>query len=231
MRLALRSAALIGALVGALPPVAFASTLTFFDNMDNAGMPGQYQTFTTGTGAADATVPMTGGNLGAYTNLSLILDVGEGVQIARVWNFASFDPSVSGAVNSAIVTYDVRRTFTSDPGATQVAKYVVLLQDGILHFVFYGVTTSADWEPFTSGNLVADAPAVNWTSGSEILFGFADSAFAGLGVPFTIDGGYDNLSVAIDFTSPNPVPEPAAITFLIPALAGLARMARKARLT
>jgi len=230
VRSALWWAAVLGAIVGPFAP-AFATTVSFLDNMDNAGQAGQYQTFTSGTGEATATVPTSGGNPGAYTNLSLNLDVNEGVNIARLWNLASFNPSVSGAVSSVVAGYDIRRTFSNDPGATQVARWVAILQGGVLHLEFYGVTTNTDWEHFTSGNLVTDVPEVNWTNGSEILFGFANSAFAGLGIPFVIDGGYDNFSVNLDFTPPSgQVPEPATLVLLVSGLAGLATVAaRKTR--
>lgn len=217
------------AVAAGLPPAAPAATVSFLDTMDIAGQAGQYQTFVSGTGEALATVPTSGGNPGAYTDLSLILDVDESVSIARLWNFASYNPSLSGPVTSAVAAYDVRRTFSNNIGATQVAKFVVLLQDGVLRFEFYGVSTNADWEHFASGNLVTDVPEINWATGGEILFGFANSASAGLGIPFTINGGYDNFAVDVAFNPLSAVPEPGTTILLGAALAALAGMAARTR--
>ncbi|MGB0630647.1 MAG: hypothetical protein ACPGRZ_08130 [Alphaproteobacteria bacterium] len=153
-----------------------------------------------GAGSSTATTPLSGGNPGSYRDISLALNVGEGRAHFELVDGISFDPSAQGAISSVAVQYDVRRTFTSTFDALQVARYVVAEQGGVWHTHFGGVTTSASFTTFAVADLVPLLPGVDWISGGEIRFGFGNSAFAGLGTPFTIAGGYDNYQVTVNFT-------------------------------
>ena len=100
-----------------------------------------------GSNIADwtASTESSGGNPGAYRRLSLILEAGEGIVLGQLYEVATFDPSSQGAVNSVAVSYDIRRVFTSDIEANQVARGLVARQDGVVHEAFLGVSTSTTW--------------------------------------------------------------------------------------
>ncbi len=111
------------------------------------------------------------------------------------------------AATSVSVSYDVRRTFTSTPLATQVAQFIAVEQDGVVRNFFGGVTTSTTFVDFSVADIVPLFADVNWIDGSAIRFGFGMSAFAGGGIPFTLAGGYDNFEVTVNFeSSSEPVP-------------------------
>ena len=119
------------------------------------------------------------------------------------------------------MSYDISRVFSSNPGATQVAKGLAVLQDGILSTAFLGVSTVSPpiWELVSVADLVPLFPTINWTNGNQITFGFYDSVSTG-GLGFTIDAGYDNFTVAVNF-SPVPAPLPMSLLFLVSGIGAL----------
>ena len=135
----------------------------------------------------------------------------------------SFDPSSQGAVTSASFSIDFRRTFTSNPGATQVVALMVVQQDGVTHNVFGAVTTSTSLVNFFEADITALFPSVDWVSGSEILFGFGGSVGTS-STGFTIDGGYDNFEVTVNFDE---VAEPGAFAVFGFGILGLGYMRRR----
>ncbi len=209
--------------VGAALPVAgpaAAGSITFFEG-DFLAPPAL--TFVSGTGESTATTPVSGGNPGSYRDISLALDIGEGrLHVEFVDGFV-YDPSAQGAATSVSLGYDVRRTFTSTTEATQVAQFIAVEQDGIVRTFLGGTTTSTGFVNFAVADIVPLFGDVNWIDGSAIRFGFGNSAFAGLGIPFTIAGGYDNFEVTVNFVE---VPSPGA---LVPVIAALALLAIRRR--
>jgi hypothetical protein len=173
----------------------------------------------TGTGVA-FTEP-TGGNPGAYRRVSLAVGPFENILDAQLWNVAVFTPATQGVVASVSLAYDISRVFTSDLAATQVAKGVAVQQDGVLYGQLLGVAVVSppDWDSVAVADLVPMFPAINWTDGSAITFGFYNSVST-TGAGFTIDGGYDNYRVTVAFT-PLLIPEPAMFACLGMGLIGV----------
>jgi hypothetical protein len=198
------AAALTAGLLLALQGATRAGTIAFFEG-DFLTAPAQ--TFVSGTGESTATTPLSGGNPGSYRDISLALDVDESRLHFELVDGFVFDPSAQGAATSVSVSYDVRRTFTSTPLATQVAQFIAVEQDGVVRNFFGGVTTSTTFVDFSVADIVPLFADVNWIDGSAIRFGFGMSAFAGGGIPFTLAGGYDNFEVTVNFESiSEPVP-------------------------
>lgn len=181
-------------LVSVLAAAASADTVTFSDG-DFA--PADYETSETGTGSSTATTEATGGNPDAYRRISLTVAPFQNVTNAQLLTRASWTPGSQGAIRSARVAYDVRRVFTSVPGATQIRRGLAVKQGGVVHTVQQGVTTSTAWAHFEVADIVPLFPGVDWTDGSAITFGFMDDV-ATSATGFTLDGGYDNFEVEID---------------------------------
>ena len=178
------------------------------------------------TGTSTAFTEATGGNPGAYRRVSLTVDVFQSVLNSQLWSVAQFTPAAQGSVSSASLSYDITRVFTDDPGATQVVAGVSLEQDGVIYFQFIGISTASPptWDPIAVANLVPLFPAINWVNGNAITFGFYDSVSSST-EGFTIDGGYDNYAVTVNYTPlTSTVPEPASLLLVASGLVGLARM-------
>ena len=170
----------------------------------------EWSTNISGTGSSEASTQPTGGNHGAFRRVSLTVDLSQNVVNRQLWNVAVFTPATQGPVSSVSVSYDLARVFTSNPGATQVSKGIAVQQDGVLYGLTTGVSTAAPptWESFSVTDIVPLFPAVNWTNGNQITFGF-QNAVSTSQVGFTIDGGYDNFSVTVNFDPPiSGVPSP-----------------------
>ncbi|MGE0386390.1 MAG: hypothetical protein AB7Q97_16805 [Gammaproteobacteria bacterium] len=184
------------------------------------------QTTADSTGSGTAITEVDGGNPGAYRRLSLVLGPDQTAVQVSLWSVASFDPSVRGRIDSVSLSYDLSRVSSSLPSATQIARGIAVMQDGVIHRSHQGVTAIAipDWEHFEVTDLVPLFPAVDWIAGSAITFGLFNSAGA-LETGFTIDGGYDNFAVSVEFT---PVPLPAAAWMFAAAAAPAMRMRRRA---
>jgi hypothetical protein len=178
------------------------------------------------TGTSTAFTSVTGGNLSAYRRVSMTVTPFEAVANHQLWQLAKFTPATQGVVTSAALSYDISRVFSNHPAAIQVAKGISMQQDGIIHTHLLGVSTVnvPTWESVASGNLVSLFPGNNWQDGNEITFGFFNS----VGTQhqgFTIDGGYDNYTVTVDY-APNittQVPEPlgAFVTAIVVLLIGM----------
>jgi len=147
-----------------------------------------------------ATTEPSGGNPGAYRRVSLTVAPFQGVVNRQLWSVAVFNPGVQGAITSVSLSYELSRVFTSNPGATQNTKGIAVQQDGVVYVSNQGVSIVAPptWEAFAVANIVPLFPAVNWTTGTQITFGFYN-AVATSETGFTIDGGYDNYRVTVNY--------------------------------
>lgn len=179
------------------------------------------------SGSATSTTESVGGNSGAYRQISLTLDPFESALEASLWENANFSPAALGEIVSVSMSYDITRISSSMSSATQVAKGVAIVQDGVLYRSFLGVSTASPptWESAAVGNLVPLFPNVDWRSGSEISFGFFNSAGASVD-GFTIAGGYDNFRLVIDYV-PRAVPLPLSLPLLAGGLGLLLPTARR----
>ena len=179
----------------------------------------------TGTGSSTVTTESPGGNPGAFRQIALRVGVFQSEAYFETVAGVTFNPSIQGAVLSAILSYDVWRVATSNAGATLIARGVAAKQGGVLYKTFRGTTTSTSPAAFTAPDLVTLFPAINWASGGLIEFGFGDGVSSGR-TPFTLTGGYDNLQVEIEFDETT-VPVPAS-AWLIAGGLGLLVARRKA---
>ena len=195
-------------------PLAVAGTITF---TENNFLTAPADTVIAGTGSSTATT------VSGYRNISLTVGPFQSVSHLELIDGFSFDPSSQGAVTSASFSIDFRRTFTSNPGATQVVALMVVQQDGVTHNVFGAVTTSTSLVNFFEADITALFPSVDWVSGSEILFGFGGSVGTS-STGFTIDGGYDNFEVTVNFDE---VAEPGAFAVFGFGILGLGYMRRR----
>lgn len=177
-------------------------------------LPGEWSThiWSGSTGSGTASTEPAGGNPGAYRRLSLTVDPFETILDSQLWSVATFTPATQGAITSASLSYDITRVFTSDPGASQVAKGVSVRQGGTVYTQLLGVSVVSPpvWESVAVTDLVALFPAVDWSTGSAITFGFYNSVSTS-SAGFTIDAGYDNYRVAVNYA---PIPEPAVFASL-----------------
>jgi len=198
--------------------VARADTIVFSDgDFESAN----YTAIVTGTGSSSASTEPSGGNPGAYRRISLTVGPYQSVRDIQLCALATFAPKTQGSVNRVEVSYDVRRVSSTHPWANQIGKWVAVQQDGVLHTHLDGVMTSTNWQEkdLSITDVVPLFPDVNWVDGNEVTFGFGDGV-ATSDIAFSLDGGYDNFRVEIDF-----VPEPATLALL--ALGGLAVMRRR----
>ncbi len=199
----------------ATPSVAGTITLT-----ESSFLTPPADTIVLGTGSSTATT------VSGYRNISLAVDPGEGRNHYELIDGFSYDPSAQGAVTSASFSIDFRRTFSSTPLATQTALWMVVQQGGTTYDEFATVTTSTSFVNFTNTDITALFPLVDWVSGGEILFGFGNSAFAGGGIGFTIDGGYDNFEVTVNFDE-STISEPGTLVVFGLGLIGIGYMRRR----
>jgi hypothetical protein len=195
-------------------------------------LPGEWSSHVSAgsTGSGNAFTEPAGGNPGAYRRVSLTVDPFETILDSQLWSVATFAPVTQGAVTSVSLSYDVTRVFSSDAAASQVAKGVSVRQGGTVYTQLLGVSVVSPpvWENVAVADLVTLFPAVDWSAGTAITFGFYNSVSTS-GAGFTIDGGYDNYRVAVSFV---PIPEPAVFASFGAGLALLlaARNLRSRRL-
>lgn len=193
---------------------ANASLVTFQTGDFSSGWSSHVDPLSTGT--ANAWTEATGGNPGAYRRVSLTVSPFQSVSDAQLWSGAEFNPLAQGAVSSVSLAYDIARVFSSHAAATQVVKGIAVRQDGVIYTAFLGISvvTPPDWEAVSVADIVPLFPLVDWANGNTITFGFYDSVGTSAD-GFTIDGGYDNFRVDVNYT-PAIVPEPS--TYIAGAL-------------
>ena len=165
------------------------------------------------TGTSIASTPLTGGNPGAFRLVELSVNPFQFVQNNQVWSASAYTPSTDGAVTNISVSFDITRIFTSNPGATQVAAGLVVVQNGVVHTNLLGSTTVSQpvWETISVSDITPLFPLIDFISGNTITFGFFDNV-ATSSTGFTISGGYDNFELKITSTSPpSSVPLPPTI--------------------
>jgi len=192
----------------------YALTMSFFDDdfIDS-----EWSSTVMGAGSSIATTEPSGGNPDEYRRVSLTVDPYQYVVNYQLFNLAVFTPATQGAITSVSLSYDIRRVYTSNPGATQIAKGIAVKQDSTIHDYYGGVTSTTTWESFSISNIVPLFPGIDWVNGNQITFGFYDSVGT-LTTPFTLDGGYDNFGAEIEY---NPIPEPTTIVLMGFGLLGL----------
>ncbi len=193
-----------------IPGTADSALVTFQTGDFSSG----WTSHISGTGTAVATTEASGGNPDAFRRLSLTVNPFTSVLDAELWSSAQFTPSIQGTVTSVSFGYDVARVFTSNPGATQITKGIAVRQDGTVYYHFLGVSTASppNWDSAFVADIVPLFPLIDWANGNTITFGFYDSVSAGSD-GFTLDGGYDNFRVDVNY---GPVPEPS--TYIAGAL-------------
>jgi hypothetical protein len=221
---------LVPLLIATLGPTAARANVEIFSTGDFLPSEWSSQLLPGSTGTGTSFTEAAGGNPGAYRRVSLTVDPFEWVLDAQLWSVARFTPATQGMVGSVSLSYDVSRVFTSDPGATQIAKGIAVRQNGVLHSALLGVSvaTPPTWESVAVADLLPLFPAVDWVNGSTITFGFYNSV-ATSSSGFTIDGGYDNYRVAVSFTPQ--IPEPSSFAFLSIGVAALLAVRCRRRLT
>lgn len=170
-----------------------------------------WSSFVQGTGSSTAWTEPTGGNPNEYRRVSLTVGPFQSEVNDQLWSVSAFTPSSQGAVSSVSVSYDVTRIFATRPDATQIRKGIAVRQNGITYRYDAGVSivNHPTWEPVAITNIVPLFPDVDWScAGSQIVFGFYDSVGTSID-GFTIDGGYDNYVVSIDY---QPCATPARVS-------------------
>ncbi len=188
------------------------------------------ETFPGLAGTSSSSTQAIGGNPGAFRRVSLSVAPFQSAFDAQLWNVTQFTPKSQGMVTSVSMSYDISRVFSSDPGATQVAKGIAVLQDGILSTGFLGISTASPptWDLASVTDLVSLFPQVNWVNGEQITFGFFNSVSTSV-LGFTIDAGYDNFQITVNF-SPVAVPLPMSLLLLASGFGVLApRMIRRTK--
>lgn len=181
------------------------------------------------TGTGFGSTENSGGNPDAYRRVSLTVDPFEFVGDAEMWNLAVFNPSVQGQVTGVSMSYDIARVFTSHIHATQVTRGLAVEQNGVIQTHFIGVSTATppNWEHVSIADVLPLFPGINWVNGSTIRFGIFDMVGTS-GTGFTIDAGYDNFQVVVNF---NAVPDGGTSAALLASttlgIAGLSRSRRR----
>lgn len=176
-------------------------TLVFFDGEFDSS---NYTEYTQGEGTSSAWTETVGGYPDEYRRISLTVSPKQDVLNAQIFGLAQFTPGIEGSINSAMVSYEVRRVYNSIPSATLIVRGVAVEQDGVVYKFNGGATSSTTWEYFEIENIVPLFPSVNWIDGNTITFGFYDYVYSASS-SFTIDGGYDNFRVEIDYNPPTVV--------------------------
>lgn len=182
------------------------------------------------TGTSTATTQSSGGNPDAFRRVSLTVDPSESVTNSQLWDIAVFTPMTQGSISSVSLGYDISRVFTSNAGATNVRKGISVQQDGIVYLHSLGSSTVASpvWEAVSATDILPFFPDIDWVSGNTITFGFYDSVSTSA-TGFTIDGGYDNFNVGVNFTASTAIPEPSTYLFFLTTIAGLFAVKQRVR--
>ncbi len=142
-------------------PQAIAGTITFTES-DFLTPP--VDTVVLGTGSS------VGSTVSGERRISLQVDPFESVNHYEPVDGFSFDPSAQGAVTSASFSIDFRRTFTSNPLATQVTVWMVAQQGGVTHAEFGAVTASTTLVNFSNADITSLFPSIDRVSGAVKRF-------------------------------------------------------------
>lgn len=218
---------LIGSSTLGLPTAVEATTVAsatgdFIANewftLDLAGLAGQ----------GSSSTETSGGNHGAYRRIELTVDPLESAFQASLWANTAFTPAVSGAITSAVMSFDFTRVASSLASANQVVGGIALRQAGNLQVAAAGVTAAGApaWTSTGPVDLVRLFPTIDWHAGGEIVFGIYNIVTA-LSESFTIAGGYDNFSLTIEY-APRAVPLPGSLSLLLGAFGAAALRRRPA---
>lgn len=171
-----------------------------------------------------ATQVATGGNPGAFREITHVYTGPGGFNIGHFYESASYDPAVSGALQSINISFD--DAFFNYPGQGgtppgAVAIFPAIRQGGKVFDGFYSVTTSSAWVHQEFDNLTAsDFGGADFSSaGAPIFFGFVSGNGSAFGGQTTTISGVDNFSVSVTLLS---VPEPASFALLAFGLVALA---------
>ena len=185
-----------------------------------------------------ATQVATGGNPGAFREITHTYTGPGGFDIAHFYESASYAPGVSGALASIDMSFDT--AFFNYPGQggsppEAVAIYPAIRQGALVYGTVYAgpysTSTSPTWETKTFTGLTASVffafagqsqpsgtqPDFS-SAGAPLYFGFITGNSSCCGGQNVTISGVDNFSV-----SATPVPEPATGLLVMGGLLGLSR--------
>jgi hypothetical protein len=187
-----------------------------------------------GNASFSATQVLSGGNPGAYWNVSHSFGprtVTSSATIALAHLNSSFvwNPSTQGALNSVSLSFSA--DVIDDGASNAVGLGVVLFQNGNYYTRFIAAPSEfASWATYSASNGIA----TDFTSGSNvpdfspggslINFGFFTSNGTALGSATSTQTAIDNVILVLDVT---PIPEPSSLALLSAVGAFLFKRSRR----
>ena len=208
---------------------------------------------TSGTPTYNATAPSSGGNSGSFWSFTLtgpVVPVGAASQVreAFLFNAATYDPNVLGALGSASIGFDTRTFSSAVLGGAGGFATATLQQGGQI----FSATTSGfqeirlgDWASFSFTSLNAsdwvrfgstETPDFS-AAGAAMTFGFRISigGICPIGSPSNcadpnVSSGLDNFRFDLQpAAAVTPVPEPGTWALMLAGLGVTAWTARRRR--
>ena len=221
-------------LVLVLSIVSFARAQIVHSDGDFDGGNWSFETSTSLGASASASRISTGGNPGAYMQISLSMAAADGYSVLWAFNSSAvYDPSAA-----AIDTVGYREDLLQ--GGSPQAAGAALLQNGLRYYRYAWTTEASVWttriatpDVGATGYLL-DGSQINGVNplnpdfsilGAPITFGFFRNISGTALSSFTTTSRLDNWTTTV-----TPVPEPSAASLLIAAmvLVGALRIAKRA---
>jgi hypothetical protein len=205
--------------------VSIARAQIVFSDGDFGGGNWSFETSTSLGASASASRISSGGNPGAYLQISLSMAAGNGYSV--LWGFNSsavYDPA-SSAIESVGYREDLMQ------GGSPQAAGTALMQDGLRYYRYAWATDSSVWttriatpDLGASGYFLDDSQnnGINPLNpnfsilGAPITFGFFRNISGTALTDFSTTSRLDNWTTTV-----NPVPEPSTLAFVVAAAIAL----------